>query len=227
MLLVNAKMRLYFFLPVLPSYRLKLKNSPYLVIMKLIFATNNQHKVDEIRHVIDSSFSLLTLKEAGIDIDIPEPYDTLEANATEKSRTIYRMTNTNCFSEDTGLEVAALNGEPGVKSARYAGEDKSFEKNIDKLLDKLKDKEDTQARFRTVISLILDGKERLFEGICTGKIIRQRKGQQGFGYDPVFVPDGSDKTFAEMELAEKSRLSHRKKATEKLVTFLNTLEPKF
>lgn len=215
-----------FLLPVSPPYRLKLK-TPYLVIMKLIFATNNQHKVDEIRHVIDSSFSLLTLKEAGIDIDIPEPYDTLEANATEKSRTIYRMTNTNCFSEDTGLEVAALNGEPGVKSARYAGEDKSFEKNIDKLLNKLKDKEDTQARFRTVISLILDGEERLFEGICTGKIIRQRKGEQGFGYDPVFVPDGSDKTFAEMELAEKSRFSHRKKATEKLVTFLNTLEPKF
>lgn len=195
--------------------------------MKLIFATNNQHKVDEIRHVIDPSVSLLTLKEAGIDIDIPEPHDTLEANATEKSRAIYQMTNTSCFSEDTGLEVAALNGEPGVKSARYAGEDKAFDKNIDKLLDKLKDKPDTTARFRTVISLILDGKEKLFEGICTGKIIRQKKGQQGFGYDPVFVPDGSDKTFAEMPLEEKSQFSHRRKATEKLVAFLNTLEPKF
>jgi len=195
--------------------------------MKLIFATNNQHKVDEIRHVIDSSFSLLTLKEAGIDIDIPEPHDTLEANATKKSKTIYQMTNTSCFSEDTGLEVVALNGEPGVKSARYAGEDKSFEKNIDKLLDKLKDKTDTTARFRTVISLILDGEENLFEGICTGKIIRQKKGEQGFGYDSVFVPDGSDKTFAEMALEEKSQFSHRRKATEKLVAFLNTLEPKF
>lgn len=195
--------------------------------MKLIFATNNQHKVEEIRHVIGSSFELLTLREAGIDIDIPEPHDTLEANATEKSKTIYQITNTNCFSEDTGLEVAALDGEPGVRSARYAGDDKSFDKNIDKLLDKLKDKADTAARFRTVISLILDGDEHMFEGVCNGMIIRERKGQQGFGYDPVFIPEGSDKTFAEMSLEEKSRFSHRKKATGKLVAFLNTLEPKY
>lgn len=195
--------------------------------MKLIFATNNQHKVEEIRHVIGSSFELLTLREAGIDIDIPEPHDTLEANATEKSKTIYQITNTNCFSEDTGLEVAALDGEPGVRSARYAGDDKLFDKNIDKLLDKLKDKADTAARFRTVISLILDGGEHLFEGVCNGTIIRERKGQQGFGYDPVFIPEGSDKTFAEMSLEEKSRFSHRKKATGKLVAFLNTLEPKY
>ena len=191
--------------------------------MKLIFATNNQHKVEEIRHVIGSSFELLTLKEAGIDIDIPEPYDTLEKNATGKSMTIYQITKTNCFSEDTGLEVSALNGEPGVKSARYAGDEKSFDKNIDKLLDKLKGKTDTSARFRTVISLILDGNEYLFEGACTGKIIIERKGEQGFGYDPVFVPDGSDKTFAEMDIEEKSRFSHRKKATGKLVAFLNHL----
>lgn len=195
--------------------------------MKLIFATNNQHKVEEIRHVIGSSFELLTLKEAGIDIDIPEPYDTLEENATGKSMTIYQMTQTNCFSEDTGLEVSALNGEPGVKSARYAGDEKSFDKNIDKLLDKLKGKTDTSARFRTVISLILEGEEYLFEGACNGKIIGERKGQQGFGYDPVFIPNGSDKTFAEMSLEEKSRFSHRKKATSKLVAFLNTLEPKY
>jgi XTP/dITP diphosphohydrolase len=194
--------------------------------MKLIFATNNQHKVEEIRHVIGSSFDLLTLKEAGINIDIPEPHDTLEANATEKSKTIYQMTNTSCFSEDTGLEVFVLNGEPGVKSARYAGEDKSFDKNIDKLLDKLEDKADTTARFRTVISLILDGEEHMFEGVCNGKIIREKKGGLGFGYDPVFIPDGSDKTFAEMSLEEKSLFSHRKKATSKLVAFLNTLEPK-
>ena len=194
--------------------------------MKLIFATNNQHKVDEIRHVIDSTLELLTLKEAGIKIDIPEPHDTLEANATEKSRTIYRITHTNCFSEDTGLEVGALNGEPGVKSARYAGDGKSFDKNIDKLLVNLEDKSDTTARFRTVISLILGGEETQFEGICNGKIIRERKGTHGFGYDPIFMPDGSDKTFAEMELKEKDRFSHRAKATEKLVAFLNTLEPK-
>jgi XTP/dITP diphosphohydrolase len=194
--------------------------------MKLIFATNNQHKVEEIRHSIGQQFELLTLKEAGIDVDIPEPHDTIEANASEKSRTIYRMTDTNCFSEDTGLEVAALNGEPGVKSARYAGEDKAFDKNIDKLLHKLEGKDDTRARFKTVISLIIDGKETLFEGICTGRIIRERRGSKGFGYDPVFIPDGSDKTFGEMEMEEKDRFSHRAKATQKLVTFLNILDRK-
>ncbi len=201
--------------------------------MKLIFATNNQHKVDEIRHVINSSFELLTMKEAGIDIDIPEPHDSLEANATEKSTTIYQLTKTSCFSEDTGLEVAALNGEPGVKSARYAGLGRSFDNNIDKLLANLDGKTDRSARFRTVISLILDGEETQFEGICNGKIIAQRKGSNGFGYDPIFIPDGSDKTFAEMELREKDRVSHRAKATEKLVAFLsqrtpmeNSLEPK-
>jgi len=194
--------------------------------MKLIFATNNQHKVDEIRHAINSSFELMTLKEAGIDIDIPEPHDTLEANASEKSRTIYQLTNTNCFSEDTGLEVAVLNGEPGVNSARYAGDERSFDKNIDKLLANLEDKTDMSACFRTVISLILDGKETQYEGICNGRITRERKGVNGFGYDPIFIPDGSHKTFAEMELQEKDRFSHRAKATEKLVAFLNSLEPK-
>lgn len=193
--------------------------------MKLIFATNNQHKVDEIRHAIGGRFELLTLRESGIDIDIPEPHDTLEANATEKSRTIFGITHTSCFSEDTGLEVYALNGEPGVKSARYAGDDRSPEKNIDKLLENLEGKPDTRARFRTVISLILEGKETLFEGICEGQIIRQRKGGQGFGYDPVFVPEGADKTFAEMSLAEKDRFSHRARATQKLVTFLTHWNP--
>ena|SRR5688572_12949451 len=203
--------------------------SSYLLIlsaMKLIFATHNQHKADEIRHVIGSSYKLLTLKEAGIDIDIPEPYDTLEKNASAKSMTIYQMTHTNCFSEDTGLEVIALKGEPGVKSARYAGEEKSFDRNIEKLLFNLKDENDTSARFRTVISLVIDGREFLFEGACAGHIIREKRGYQGFGYDPVFIPDGSDKTFAEMSLGEKSQFSHRKIATEKLVTFLNNLEPK-
>jgi len=188
--------------------------------MKLIFASNNQHKVDEIRHVTGSSLELLTLKEAGIDIDIPEPHDTLEQNASEKSMTIYQMTKTSCFSEDTGLEVAALNGEPGVKSARYAGENKSFDKNIEKLLNKLKDKADRKARFRTVISLILDGEEHLFEGTCNGRILHERKGLHGFGYDSVFIPEGSEKTFAEMNPEEKSQYSHRKKATGKLVAFL-------
>lgn len=194
--------------------------------MKLIFATNNQHKVDEIRHAIHSSFELLTLKEAGIEIDIAEPHDSLEANAAEKSRTIYELTKTNCFSEDTGLEVGVLNGEPGVKSARYAGDGKSFDKNIDKLLTNLEGKTDMTARFRTVISLQLDGEETQFEGICEGKIIRERRGTNGFGYDPIFIPRGSHKTFAEMELKEKDLFSHRAKATEKLVAFLNILEPK-
>jgi len=187
----------------------------------IIFATNNQNKVEEVRAVLGSRFNIITLKEAGIDIDIPEPHDTLEANATEKSKTIFEITNKNCFSEDTGLEVIALNGEPGVKSARYAGESRSFDDNIEKLLTKLQTSENKAARFRTVISLILDGKEYFFEGICNGKIIAEKKGNNGFGYDPVFIPDGSDKTFAEMDMAEKNKFSHRKKAMEKLITFLN------
>ena len=187
----------------------------------LIFATNNQNKVQEVRAVLGNIFNIITLKEAGIDIDIPEPHDTLEANATEKSKTIFEITKQNCFSEDTGLEAEALNGEPGVKSARYAGEDRSFDDNIEKLLSNLKPFENRSARFRTVISLILDRKEYFFEGICPGKIIEERKGNNGFGYDPVFIPNGSDKTFAEMDMAEKNKFSHRKKAMEKLINFLN------
>ncbi|OSZ80408.1 non-canonical purine NTP pyrophosphatase, RdgB/HAM1 family [Chitinophagaceae bacterium IBVUCB2] len=191
--------------------------------MELIFATNNQHKIDEIRSLLTNEFDLITLKEAGIDIDIPEPYDSLEENASGKSKTIYDMKGVNCFSEDTGLEVAALNGEPGVKSARYAGEGRSFDANIEKLLINLADKKDWSARFRTVISLIIDDQETLFEGICEGKIIAEKRGGQGFGYDPVFIPTGSTKTFAEMSMQEKAQYSHRAKATEKLVAFLNNL----
>ena len=188
----------------------------------IIFATNNQNKVEEVRAVLGSRFNIITLKEAGIDIDIPEPHDTLEANASEKSKTIFTITNKNCFSEDTGLEVVALNGEPGVKSARYAGESRSFDDNIEKLLSNLSSSDNKTARFRTVISLILNGKEHLFEGICKGTIIAERKGNNGFGYDPVFVPDGSDKTFAEMDMAGKNKFSHRKKAMEKLINFLSS-----
>jgi XTP/dITP diphosphohydrolase len=191
--------------------------------LKLIFATNNQHKVDEIRSVLPASLEIITLKEAGIDIDIPEPFDTLEENARHKSKTIYEMTGTDCFSEDTGLEVPALNGEPGVKSARYAGADRSFDANIDKLLSNLAGQTDRRASFRTVVSLLIDGKETVFEGICAGKIIQERRGDHGFGYDPVFIPDGSEKTFAEMNMNEKNKFSHRSKATEKLVAFLTNL----
>jgi XTP/dITP diphosphohydrolase len=184
-------------------------------INRLIFATNNQNKVNEIRLVLGSSFNIITLKEAGIDIDIPEPHDTLEANATEKSTTIYKLTGGDCFSEDTGLEVEALN-------ARYAGDERSFDANIDKLLDNLQWQINRKARFRTVISLIASGTEFMFEGICTGTIIKERKGDNGFGYDPVFVPDGSMKTFAEMTMEEKSVFSHRKKAMQQLIDFLTT-----
>jgi XTP/dITP diphosphohydrolase len=196
--------------------------------MKLIFATNNKHKVDEIGSAMgnNSPIEIITLKEAGIDIDIPEPYDTLEKNASNKSWTIYQLTKINCFSEDTGLEVEALNGEPGVKSARYAGEEKSFEKNIDKLLKELEGKLNRKAKFRTVISLIIDGKENLFEGTCEGSIIQNKKGSRGFGYDPVFVPGGSSYTFAEMGMEEKNKFSHRKKATDKLIAFLRASKNK-
>lgn len=191
--------------------------------MKLVFATNNQHKADEIKALLLEGIEILTLKEAGILIDIPEPHDTLEANATEKSSTIYNMIQTSCFSEDTGLEVEALNGEPGVKSARYAGENRSFDDNISKLLSKLEGQSNRKARFRTVVSLIIDGKETQFEGICEGNILTERQGSGGFGYDPVFIADGADKSFGEMTMEEKSLYSHRKKAVEKLVVFLNNL----
>jgi XTP/dITP diphosphohydrolase len=186
----------------------------------LIFATNNQHKVEEIRSVIGAKFDIITLKDAGIDIDIPEPHDTISANASEKSKTIFKLTQRNCFGEDTGLEVKMLKGEPGVKSARYAGEHKNFDANIDKLLLKLNGITDRAAHFKTVISLMLNGAEYLFEGVTEGKIINERKGSNGFGYDPVFIPEGSNKTFGEMEMVEKNLYNHRRKATDKLIEFL-------
>jgi len=190
---------------------------------ELIFASNNEHKAEEIRKIIGKSFVIKTLKESGININIPEPHDTLEENATEKSSVIYRLTKMDCFSEDTGLEVDALNGEPGVKSARYA-EDEPLKNNIDKLLNKLKNKSNRTAQFRTVISLMLKGKEHQFQGACKGTIIAKQRGEKGFGYDPVFMPEGSNKTFAEMDIEEKNTYSHRRKAIEKLVGFLKQLK---
>jgi len=186
----------------------------------LIFATNNQHKVDEINSVLGNYFQVKSLAQAGIFIDIPEPHDTLEKNAFEKSNTIYQLTRQNCFSEDTGLFVDALQGEPGVKSARYAGEPSSNIANIEKLLLNLKSQSNRKARFRTILSLITDGHEYVFEGICEGKIIEAQTGKNGFGYDAIFVPEGSNKSFAEMDLKEKSLFSHRKKAVAKLIDFL-------
>jgi XTP/dITP diphosphohydrolase len=186
----------------------------------IIFATNNEHKVIEVKAILKKMFKILSLKEAGIEIDIPEPYNSLQENAFEKARVIHQLTGKNCFAEDTGLEVEVLNGEPGVKSARYAGEERSFEKNIDKLLGKLENKENRNAQFKTVVCLIENGKQKIFEGTCKGTIIAQRRGDSGFGYDPVFIPIGSTKTFAEMSMEEKNRFSHRKKAIEKLTRYL-------
>lgn len=171
-------------------------------------------------------FAIITLHEAGIDIDIPEPHDTLEDNAREKSSVIYKMTGHSCFSEDTGLEVSALNGAPGVLSARYAGEQKSAADNIARLLDEMKDKTDRSARFRTVISLIIDGHEHQFEGVCQGHILEKVQGGKGFGYDPVFAPEGETRSFAEMDLAEKNQYSHRAKAFAGLVAYLKKLQLK-
>ena len=189
-------------------------------MIPLIFATNNSNKVIEVRSLLNDNFKILSITEAGIEIDIPEPFNTLEENAIEKADVIYKLKGINCFAEDTGLEVNALNGEPGVKSARYAGNERSFENNIDKLLYNLNDVTDRSARFRTVICLLVNGKHNIFEGECTGTIISEKRGVNGFGYDPVFVPDGATKTFAEMSLPEKNIYSHRKKATEKLITWL-------
>jgi len=189
----------------------------------LIFATNNENKVAEIRSLLNENFKIISLLEAGIDIDIPEPFDTLEENAREKSEIIYKLTKTNCFAEDTGLEVKVLNNEPGVKSARYAGEERNFDMNVTKLLDKLKNNTDRVARFRTVICVTLNGKHNIFDGECKGDIITERRGNGGFGYDCIFVPEGASKTFAEMSLPEKNIYSHRKKATQKLISYLKTL----
>jgi XTP/dITP diphosphohydrolase len=190
----------------------------------LVFATNNNNKVEEIRAVLSGRFKIIPLKEAGINIDIEEPHLTLEENASEKSRTIHELTGKDCFSEDTGLEVTALNGEPGVRSARYAGDGADFNKNISKLLLNLEGLDTRTARFRTIISLILNKTEYLFEGICKGNIALEASGKSGFGYDPVFIPEGSDKTFAEMTMNEKNKFSHRKKAVEKLSDFLNSYD---
>ena len=186
----------------------------------LIFATNNANKISEIKSLLNNHFIVKTLKEAGITIEIPEPYDTLEENAIEKATVINVLTKQNCFAEDTGLEVLALNGEPGVKSARYAGDLRSSDDNIDKLLLNLRDKKERSACFKTIICLIFNQKQILFEGICKGTIIAGRRGKNGFGYDSIFIPNGAEKTFAEMSLTEKNTFSHRKKAFEKLISYL-------
>ena len=176
----------------------------------LIFATNNENKVAEIKSVMGGLYNILSLKEAGINIDINEPHNTLEENASEKSRVISQMMKKDCFSEDSGLEVEALNGAPGVRSARYAGDESNSQNNIEKLLLNLNEKANRKARFRTVISLMLNEEEHLFEGICPGAIAYSQTGEKGFGYDSVFIPEGASKTFAEMDIEEKNKYSMRK-----------------
>ncbi|MGI9139087.1 MAG: RdgB/HAM1 family non-canonical purine NTP pyrophosphatase [Sediminibacterium sp.] len=188
----------------------------------LIFATNNEHKVSEIQSLLPKNIHIITLKKAGINIDIPEPYDTLQENANTKAKTIFELTQQNCFSEDTGLEIDALHGAPGVHSARYAGEDRNFNANIEKVLNQLIHIENRKAQFRTVICLIWEEKEYYFEGICPGHIALQNMGSEGFGYDPIFIPDGATKSFAEMTMEEKNIFSHRQKAVSQLFSFLHS-----
>lgn len=191
--------------------------------MKLVFATNNKHKIREISDILDNSFSIIGLADVNITGDIPEEADTLAENALFKARYVHEKTDMNVFADDTGLEVEALGGEPGVYSARYAGEGCSFDDNINKLLNRLEGIEDRKARFRTVIALILENTEYLFEGNVEGEILTERKGTGGFGYDPVFRASGYDQTFAEMPLSEKNMISHRAVATRKLLNFLEEI----
>jgi len=189
--------------------------------MKIIFASNNKNKIREIKHVLGNSFMLLSLNDINMEEDIPENEPTLEGNALFKARYIFMATGMDVFADDTGLEVEALDGLPGVHSARFAGENKDSGANIDKLLALLGTSVNRNARFRTVIALIIDGKEYLFEGIVSGKIINEKRGREGFGYDPVFIPEGKKLTFAEMDLDEKNKISHRARAFEKLKDFLS------
>ena len=188
--------------------------------MTLVFASNNEHKIKEINSLLGDSFKLLSLHDINISEDIPEEEPQLEGNALSKARFVYNASRRDVFADDTGLEIPALNGLPGVHSARFAGENKDSSANIEKVFSMLGDTMKREARFRTVIALILDKKEYLFEGIITGTITRTKKGTKGFGYDPIFVPDGKICTFAEMDLAEKNTVSHRARAFEKLKEFL-------
>ncbi len=189
--------------------------------MELIFATNNSHKITEIQGILGTWITLKNLNDIKCTEDIPETGSTLEANATQKSFYIYNRYHVNCFADDTGLEVEALNGAPGVYSARYAGEQRNASDNMCKLLNDLGDEKNRKAQFRTVISLIINGTEYQFEGVVEGHITSTQSGSKGFGYDPVFVPEGYDITMAEMDLHEKNKISHRASAIKKMVQFLN------
>ncbi|MCQ2064978.1 MAG: non-canonical purine NTP diphosphatase [Bacteroidaceae bacterium] len=190
--------------------------------MELVFATNNAHKLEEVRQILGSRYRILSLADIGCHEDIPETAGTFQGNALQKARFVKERYGYDCFADDTGLEVAALGGEPGVRSARYAG-DHDSNANMDKLLRELEEKTDRSAQFRTVIALILNGQEVLFEGIVKGRIAAERHGNGGFGYDPLFIPDGYDETFSEMGPESKNLISHRGRAVRKLTDYLNSL----
>lgn len=191
--------------------------------MKIVFATNNAHKLSEVQAVLGSEFELVTPLECGITEDIPETQPTLEGNASQKSHYLYDRTGLDCFADDTGLEVAALGGAPGVHSARYATDGHDFPANNRLLLKNMESVQDRRARFRTVISLLLSGEEHQFEGVVEGHIIEHETGHEGFGYDPLFMPDGYQRTFAQMTLDEKNEVSHRARAVRKLAAYLHNL----
>jgi len=189
--------------------------------MKLVFATNNLNKIKEIQQLIPSDITLLSLKDIGCTEDIPETQDTILGNAIEKANYIKQHYGYDCFADDTGLEVETLNGAPGVFSARYAGEQRNANDNMEKLLNNLQDKTNRNAQFKTVIALILNGQPHTFTGICKGSITTEKKGHQGFGYDPIFKPNNYKQTFAEMNLELKNQIGHRGKAIRQLVDFLS------
>jgi XTP/dITP diphosphohydrolase len=191
--------------------------------VEILFASNNAHKVDEIRAALPSQFTIRSLREVMGDVDIPETGVTLEENAAIKARFLFAETGMNCFADDTGLEISALQGAPGVYSARYAGEGCTFEDNMNMVLANLEGETNRSARFRTVICLILEGKEYFFEGEIKGEILTSRVGEQGFGYDPIFKPEGYQLTFAQMTVDQKNTISHRGLAVQKLVRFLETV----
>jgi XTP/dITP diphosphohydrolase len=195
-------------------------NSP----MKLVFATNNKHKLSEIRQLLSHKFSILSLDDIGVEEDLPENQNTLEGNAHEKAMYVFEKYGENCFADDSGLEIEALGGRPGVYSARYAGKKRDAFDNMQKVLSEMKEAGNRNARFKTVISLIIDGKEKQFEGVVYGTILEELRGKDGFGYDPIFQPEGFNKSFAEMSAEEKNLVSHRGMAVRKLVEYLEQLK---
>jgi XTP/dITP diphosphohydrolase len=187
--------------------------------VKLIFATHNSNKAFEIQKLLPEHFQILTLNDIDFQEEIPENEPTIEANSAFKAQFIFNKFNLNCFADDTGLEIEALNGKPGVYSARYAGEERNSDANINLVLEELKGVENRNARFKTVITLIIHGEQYQFEGIVDGTIIKEKRGSNGFGYDPIFIPENETRTFAEMNLSEKNKYSHRARALEKMIAF--------